>query len=458
MTLLQEGLFPVFSFQWLSSQAFCGLDQDIICVNSVRATKLMSKFDWHAERSDLNDLALLDRAPESEGIDLQAVRNYRLARVRSEMVRSGVDALILSDPINIRYATGTRNMQVFCQRNAPSRYLLLTANRSILYEFTGCLHLADGYSTVDEVRASKTASFVAAGTGIVERERSWAIEMSDTISELVGRGATVGLERVNAGAAIALDGCGLRIVDAQQPVELARAIKSSEELKCIEASLRATEIGVARLRDAIRPGLTENELWSVLHKAVIEQNGDYCETRLLNAGQRTNPWFQETSSHVIGENELIALDTDVVGCHGYYSDFSRTFHSGPRNPSSEQKTLYQLAYEQVHHNMGIIRPKMSFRDYADKAWNIPDTYYANRYYLSAHGCGMTGEYPYLYHHGDFKEAGYDGTIEPGMTLCVESYIGAESGAEGVKLEQQIVVTETGTELLSQFPFEEKLMG
>ncbi|MDE0023955.1 MAG: hypothetical protein OXP69_06010 [Spirochaetaceae bacterium] len=71
---------------------------------------------------------------------------------------------------------------------------------------------------------------------------------------------------------------------------------------------------------------------------------------------------------------------------------------------------------------------------------------------------MTGEYPYLYHRADFGDAGYDGVIEPGMTLCVESYIGAEYGSEGVKLEQQILVTETGTELLSTFPFEQALLA
>ncbi len=414
----------------------------------------MANYDWHAQRSDLPDIALLDRAPESEGIDLKAVRQYRLARVRAEMARYGVDVIILSDPVNIRYATGTRNMQVFCQRNAPSRYLLLTDSRSILFEFTGCLHLADGYETVDEVLPSQTASFVASGSKIAKRERAWAVEMTDMIARLVGKGATVGLERLNARTAIALKEQGLHIVDAQQPVEMARAIKSPEEVKCIKASLRATEIGVGQLREAIRPGLTENELWSVLHKSVIEQNGDYCETRLLNAGNRTNPWFQESSSRIINDNELVALDTDVVGCHGYYSDFSRTFHAGPGVPNDEQKTLYRLAYEQVHHNIDIIKPGISFADYANQAWNIPDDYYANRYYLSAHGCGMTGEYPYLYHHGDFPEAGYDGVVEPGMTICVESYIGGEAGHEGVKLEQQVLVTETGTELLSRFPFEE----
>tara|TARA_R110002096_G_C14560688_1_gene719888 strand:+ start:210 stop:1466 length:1257 start_codon:yes stop_codon:yes gene_type:complete len=417
----------------------------------------MANFDWHAERSDLSGIALLDRAPESEGIDLRAVRLYRQERVRQEMAKRDIGAIILSDPINIRYATGTRNMQVFSMRNAPSRYLLMTADRSILFEFTGCLHLVDGYETVDEVRPAKTASFVAAGPEIASRERSWAVEMNDLIESLVGKGVTVGLERMNADTAIALKECGLNIVDAQEPVEMARAIKSTEEMKCVIASLRATEVGVGKLRDAVRPGITENELWSVLHQSIIAQNGDYCETRLLNAGERTNPWFQETSSNVIGENELVALDTDVVGCHGYYSDFSRTFFSGPGNPTDLQRELYTVAYEQVHYNMGILQAGMSFKDYADRAWNIPEKYYANRYYLSSHGCGMTGEYPYLYHHGDFPDAGYDGEIQAGMTICVESYIGEEGGCEGVKLEQQVLVTETGIELLSQFPFEEDLL-
>lgn len=417
----------------------------------------MANFDWHAERSDLAGIALLDRAPESEGIDLAAVRLYRLGRVRAQMAKYGVDAVILSDPINIRYATGARNMQVFCQRNAPSRYLLLTANKSILFEFTGCLHLGQGFETIDEVRPSKTASFVAAGPEIAAREKEWATEMADLITELVGKGATVGLERLNAGTAIALQDCGFHIVDAQQPVEMARSVKSSEEMKCINASLRATENGVAKLRAAIRPGMTENELWSVLHQSVIAENADYCETRLLNAGARSNPWFQETSCNVIGENELIALDTDVVGCHGYYSDFSRTFHAGPGKPTETQRTLYKVAYEQVHANMEILRAGMSFRDYADRAWDIPEKYYENRYYLSAHGCGMTGEYPYLYHKGDFPDAGYDGEIVAGMTICVESYIGEAGGQEGVKLEQQVLVTETGIELLSQFPFETELL-
>ncbi|WFM71140.1 Xaa-Pro peptidase family protein [Halomonas sp. CKK8] len=418
----------------------------------------MALFDWHAERSAYTPLDIEAPATGASPIDLVAVRRYRLGRVREQMRRLGIGALILSDPVNIRYATGARNMQVFSARNAPARYCLVTERRVILFEFTGCEHLARGLETIDEIRPAHTASFVAAGPLIAERERSWAREMAALIVAEVGPGVPVGMERMNAGSALALAAEGFPLVDAQQPLELARCIKSAEEVKCAEASLRATEAGVAALREAIHPGITENALWSVLHQAIIERDGDYCETRLLSSGERTNPWFQETGNKPLEANELVALDTDVVGCHGYYSDFSRTFHVGPARPSAEQRELYRLAHEQVHHNMAIIAPGLSFREYAERAWDIPPRFHANRYYLSAHGVGMTGEYPYLYHRADFPDAGYDGVIQPGMTLCVESYIGAEDGREGVKLEEQLLVTETGTRLLSRFPFEEALMS
>ena len=135
----------------------------------------------------------------------------------------------------------------------------MTMDRSILFEFTGCEHLADGYETVDEVRPAMTASFVAAGPAIVQRERSWAIEMAATLAELVGKDAVVGLERFECRREHwSTANRGYRLWDAQEPVEMARAIKSAEEIKCIQASLRATEdrrgpvaqsyFGQARLR------------------------------------------------------------------------------------------------------------------------------------------------------------------------------------------------------------------
>jgi Xaa-Pro aminopeptidase len=414
--------------------------------------------DWHADRSDLPELATLDQLAAEEPIDLAAVRAHRLGRLRDQMAAHGLDACILVDPVNVRYATGARNMQVFHSRN-PARYLFVPQSGPvILHEFTGCAHLAEGLETIAEIRPAITASYVAAGPSIEAVETAWAKQVGDLVREHCGPRAAVGVERVNAGAALALRDEGFHLSDAQAPVERARAVKSAEELKCVRASVRATEVAVARLRAAIRPGLSENELWSVLHQGVIALGGDYVETRLLSSGPRTNPWFQETGERRLDDDELVALDTDVVGCHGYYCDFSRTFHTGPAQPTRGQRELYRVAHEQVHHNMELLRAGTSFREYSERAWPIPERYVANRYYLSAHGCGMTGEYPYLYHAMDYGESGYDGVVEPGMTLCVESYIGEEGGREGVKLEQQLLVTENGRELLSTFPFEAGLLG
>src|SRR3954451_15740279 len=413
--------------------------------------------DWHADRADLPELATLDQLAVEEPIDLQAVRSYRLGRVREQMAAHSLDACVLLDPVNIRYATGARNMQVFHSRN-PARYLFVPQSGPVvLHEFTGCAHLAEGLETIDEIRPAITASYVAAGTAVAAVERAWARQVAGLFREHCGPRAAVGVDRVNAGAALALREEGFHLSDAQARLKRARAVKSPEELKCVRASVRATEVAVARLRAAMRPGLSENELWSVLHQGVIALGGDYVETRLLSSGPRTNPWFQETGDRRLTENELVALDTDVVGCHGYYCDFSRTFHTGPADPTRQQRELYRLAHEQVAHHIEVLSRGMSFREYSERAWRIPERFVANRYSLSAHGCGMTCEYPYPSHAMDFDVSGYDGVLEAGMTLCVESYIGEEGGDEGVKLEQQLLITEDGPELLSSFPFEAALL-
>lgn len=142
------------------------------------------------------------------------------------MRKRDIVALVVSDPVNIRYATGARNRQIFCARNTPARYLILSERRNILFEFTGCEHLAAGLENVDEVRPSTTASFVAAGPTITAREKEWAADMVATLTEPVGPNATIGMERMNAATAIAKAPLGVRIVDAQEPIDRAATFEN----------------------------------------------------------------------------------------------------------------------------------------------------------------------------------------------------------------------------------------
>jgi Xaa-Pro aminopeptidase len=389
---------------------------------------------------------------------LSAVRRGRLDRLRAEMIARDIGALVLVDPVNLRYATDTRNMQIFSARN-PARYAFIPAEGPVvLFDFAGCGHLAQGIETVDEIRIATTASYVAAADRLDEATRRWAREIADLVTQHGGCNRRVGLERFNAAAAFALRDLGCEIVDAQEPVERARSIKLPGEIELMRTSMAAVEDGVAQLRAAIRPGMTEVEVWSALWNEIIRRDGDYVETRLFNSGPRTNPWFRECSTRVIEAGDLVCLDTDVVGCHGYYSDFSRSFVCGDVEPSAEQRQLYRLAHEQVHTNLELMKPGLSFAEVSGRGWRIPEPYHKHRYYLLAHGTGMTGEYPYILYVDDYRDGGYDGVIEPNMVLSVESFIGAEHGGEGVKLEQQVLITETGYELMSRFPFEERLLG
>lgn len=257
---------------------------------------------------------------------------------------------------------------------------------------------------------------------------------------------------------MALADNGVEVVDGQEPVEIARSIKFPEELECIKLSLAATQVGMVRMHEALEPGITENELWSVLHQTNIVLGGEYVETRLLSSGERTNPWFQECSDRVIQDGDLVAFDTDVNGPFGYYADLSHTFHCGPGKPTDEQRRLYSTAYEQIQENVEKIEPGLTFREYAEKSWPMPEEFPPNRYFVVAHGTGLSGEYPAIVYPQDYDAKGYDGTIEENMVLCVESYIGVPGCREGVKLEEQVLVTKNGPEFLSNFPFDEELLN
>ena len=207
----------------------------------------------------------------------------------------------------------------------------------------------------------------------------------------------------------------------------------------------------------IQPGVGETELVALMVGEVIRHGGEMVETRLLSSGPRTNPWFNEAGSRLVRPGELVALDTDTIGCEGYYADISRTFLCRPGRPTAAQRSLYAMAWEQVHHNMALLRPGLGYRELAERAWRIPDRYRAQRYPLLVHGVGLHGETPTLLHLDDFGADTVDGTIEPGMVLSVESYVGEAGGAEGVKLEEAVVVTDGGIERISRYPFDEDLL-
>ena len=388
-------------------------------------------------------------------LDMKQLRQHRLKRVRKELIKREIGACLLFDPMNIRYATGRRDAPVFMM-HVSSGYLFLPAEGPVVL-FGHAAEGDIGLETIDEVRPQIEMSYFLACERVDENIRRWADEIAELADQHCGKGCRLAIDRCDLRGASALTERGLHLVDAQEPMERTRAVKSSDEVACMKFSIAVAEVGLARMREALKPGMTENELWSILHQTNISMGGEWIEGRLLASGDRINPWFHESSDRMIRAGELVAFDTDMVGPFGYCADISRTYFCGPGKPSSEQRDMYKLAHEEVHHNMDLIKPGLTFREFAERAWQPPASI-ANRYVLSAHGIGMCDEYPCLYHLEDWETKGLEGVIEENMTLCVESFIGPDYTREGVKLEQQVLVTASGVELLSIFPFEEELLA
>ena len=392
------------------------------------------------------------------GIDIARMRAYRYARLQQQLRDHDCAAALLNDPVNIRYATDTRNMSVWLLHN-PGRYCLVPAvGRAVLFDYPNrnCLDLPLDIPEVSEVRPATSYGFQFVAEHAEPVCREWAKELRALVAQLMGRDATrLAIDRADLEGTDALRAAGFTLVEGQRLLELARSIKSTDELACMRRSLEVCDIGMSRMREALRPGITENALWAELHHANIAHGGEWIETRLLTSGPRTNPWLQESSDRRIEAGDIVSFDTDMVGPYGYCSDVSRAFLCGHGPATNRQKTQYALAVEQVEHNCALLRPGLTFRDYTARSWPIPARFHHQNYGCVAHGVGLIDEWPGIAVDRDDPLL-MDGVFAPGMTICVESYIGEVGGPDGIKMEQQVLITDTGHEILSQFPLEPKL--
>ena len=396
------------------------------------------------------DKPLISPVPDAV---LERARAYRLQRLRDQMARADVAALLLYDPINIRYAFDCSNMQVWTAHN-PMRYaLILSGGPAIMFEFKGCLHLSAGLPGIDELRVATSWMFMAKGDKSDASVNAWADEIADLVREHGGGNTRIAADKLDGPGIFALQDRGLTYVEGTEITETARAIKSADEIQLMRWTIRVAEAGMARIYENSTPGTTERELWAHLHFENARSGGDWLETKLLTCGPNTNPWYSECSDRICQQGEMISFDTDMIGPYGYCADLSRSWTCGYTPMTDQQRRLYATALDQIEHNLALVQPGMDFAEFNAKSWRIPPAHVDYRYSLAAHGVGMADEWPVIPLHVEFNETAMSGRLEPGMVICVESLI-AEVGSESIKLETQVLVTETGAERLDSFPWEQ----
>ncbi len=384
--------------------------------------------------------------------DMDTIRAYRLGRLRAELAKRDMAGALLTDPLNIRYALDCPNMQVWCLHNASRYAFVATDGPVVVFDFHNCGHVSSHLPLIDESRPAIAWFYFEAGPRGDELARRWAGEIAALVRS-TGGNRRLAIDKCESAGLEALQAEGIDVVAGQAFTEEARKIKHPEEIKAMRRALHCAETGMAEMWRALRPGLTENQLWSILHQVNIARGGEWIETRLLSSGPRTNPWFHECSDRIIEAGDIVSFDTDLIGPYGYCADISRAWVTAVDRPSNVQADLHAIAMEQLETNTALIRPGVSFLELGERSFRLPDDCLANRYSVVLHGVGLCDEYPSVRYPEDVAACGYDGHFEPGMCVCIESYVGRAGGREGVKLERQAVVTETGVEILDRFPLD-----
>ncbi len=394
-----------------------------------------------------SDLKQFREMPE---IDFARLHSYRTERLKAEMRKHEVALCVMLSPISLRYAINYRNYALFLS-HIPSTYLFFPLDGEFLIHNSLEPTIPDAHK-----QDGQPIAYFFGGDELSHFAEKFA---QDVVNYMVDIGSTnrrIAIEYVNPSITQALEKKGLEVIDGVLITERARLIKSQDEIECIRWAVAVAEYGAAKVRQALQPGVSELQLWALLNYTNLANNGDWHDGRMLASGPRINPWMQEASERKVESGDLMGFDTDMIGPMGYFADLSRTFHCGLAKSTKRQKELYQLAHNEVEHNLALIKPGVKLSELQAQAFSVPDEFHKNAYPCIVHGVGMCDEYPHV--PPAFRgPLAYNDTIEVGMVLCVESYMGARGERDGVKLEQQVVVNDNGYELLTMFPYEEILL-
>ncbi|MCV2865347.1 dimethylsulfonioproprionate lyase DddP [Defluviimonas sp. WL0075] len=417
-------------------------------------------------RVEIGPTQLAFREWEAAGLtlpDLERMREHRWKRLTQAVVDRDWGGLLMFDPLNIRYATDSTNMQLWNTHN-PFRALLLCADGyMVIWDYKNSPFLSEFNPLVREQRSGADFFYFDRGDKAGDAARRFAAEVKDLIAAHGGGNRRLGVDKIMLHGLRALESQGFEVMEGEEATEKTRAVKGADEILAMRCAHHACESAVAEMERACRAGvplgnMSEDDVWAVLHAENIKRGGEWIETRLLASGPRTNPWFQECGPRIIQPNEIVAFDTDLIGSYGICVDISRTWWIGDAKPTNAMIYAMRHAHEHIQTNMEMLKPGVSLKELTFGGHKLDDQFVKQKYGCKMHGVGLCDEWPLVSYPDAWVEGAFDYVIEPGMVLCVEALVSPQDGDFSIKLEDQVLITESGYENLTTYPFDERLMG
>jgi Xaa-Pro aminopeptidase len=360
-----------------------------------------------------------------------------------------VEACLLFNEPNVRYATGATAMPVYAMSTFVRCAVVSAEGTPILFEHGNSVHRSR--TRAPDVRPMHAWEFFddpAAEAAV------FADEVVAATRELGVTGDLVAVDRLGTPGWLALATRGLRFRDSAPVTQEARRVKTTEELALLALNAPLIHEMLATVERHARPGASEREVLAEMARVLLAGGGEYHATNTVCSGPNTNPWRAEATDRRIAEGDLVYVDTDAVGIEGMFFCVSRTFAVGA--PTSAQRDTYRAAHEWLTAMKALVRPGITCGELAAEAPPIPERFAAQRYECMVHGIGLEEENPSVCHPQD-AQSNADTVLEPGTALVVECYLGEVGGDHGVKLGDQVVVTEDGCRTLVPYPWAEALL-
>lgn len=384
-----------------------------------------------------------------ERVNFERLRIERMERVRKLLKEQGFEAIIAFDPSNIKYTTGTFGGGLTRLQGACS--ILARSGDPVLFEIGGDIgRQKECAPWIKDIRPAIPLAF--APLPYVEK---WATNVKNVLKDLGVADGRVGIDRIPAGGMRTINTlkqAGIPVEECQI-MKNAREIKTVEEIKCIKLAVMLAEPAFQVAYETIKPGVTEAYVQAKMNFVLLKMGCTTVGIGPIASGEHTNPyWRRYTNDKIIRYGDLVIKDC-VHEWNGYWCDYVRTFLCGS-HATKNQKELYKKCYDHLYSAINIIKPGVTTAEIDEKLADAEDfSDYTLQY---AHGIGLDfWEWPVV---SAFSKS-FPERIEKNMVLAVETWDGYEGsdGKYGVRLEENLVVTETGVEIISKYPHDERLL-
>jgi len=389
-----------------------------------------------------------------DGVDRGLLRAGRLARLQGAMRARDVEACLLFNDPNIRYATGASAMPIWSNTTFVRCALVPAEGRPILFDYPNAVHLFRGIGDLVDVRPMTAWEFY---DDTEARARVFAREIASALRDLGVASRRLRVDRLGTPGYLALQREGIAMADSAPVTTAAREVKTPEELGILRHNGTIVMEMLGDLERALAPGVRERELLAVMSETLLRRGGEHLATSTVCSGPNTNPWRAQATARRVEAGDLVYVDTDAVAVEGYFFCVSRAFLCGGVAPTRPQLELYRVAHDWLHAMKEEVRPGVTCRELAERAPRLPEKYMPQRYEVMIHSIGLEEESPSVAYPGD-PQPNPDRVIAEEMALVVELYCGEAGGREGVKLGDQVLVTANGVRDLVPYPWCAALLG